>query len=308
MPQVARDDYYVEPAFPSRKDNIWISTQTLGCRINCVHPHIHPAVEILYFLVGESKVIVDGIEYFVSPGDMVLFRSNSIHHVYSMQDTPCRHFVLQITPSQILDFSSAEHASTYLLRLSLSCKNEKVFWSREECESNGLADAFKKLIALEESSDVCSDIKVKILSAEVLLTVLEEIINTESEIDEYEEAVSGCIYNAIVYVNNHYAENITADSCAKRVFMSYGHFSRSFKKATGANFKDYLNHIRVNHAEKALLGSDAPISEICRDCGFNTVSYFIAMFRRIKGLTPAAFREKFKSQGGHSEESEAVNE
>ena len=308
MPQAPSHDYYVEPAFTCKKENIWISTQTLGSRMNYVRPHIHPAVEILYFLVGDSKVIVDGVEYFVSPGDMVLFRSNSIHHVYSMQDTPCKHFVLQIKPSQILDFSSAEYASTYLLRLSLSCKNEKVFWSKEECERNGLADAFKKLIALEKSEDICSDIKVKILSAEVLLTLLEEILNTESEIDEYEEAVSGCIYNAIVYVNNHYAESITADSCAKRVFMSYGHFSRSFKKATGANFKDYLNHIRVNHAEKALIGSDAPIAEICRDCGFNTVSYFIAMFRRIKGLTPAAFREKYKAQVSHIEESEEVYE
>lgn len=277
--------------------------------MNFVKPHIHTAVEILYFLVGDSKVIVDGVEYLVSPGDLVLFRSNSIHHVYSMQDTPCKHFVLQIKPSQILDLSSDEHASTYLLRLSLSCNNEKAFWSRSECEELGLSEMFERLMALEGSCEKCSDIKVKIASAQILLTLLEEILKTESDIDEREEAVSGCIYNALVYVNTHYADNdITADSCAKRVFMSYGHFSRSFKRATGANFKDYLNRIRVNHAEKALIDSDDPISEICRQCGFNTVSYFIAMFRRLKGLTPAAFREKYRAQAMREGEWEADDE
>jgi AraC-like DNA-binding protein len=89
-------------------------------------------------------------------------------------------------------------------------------------------------------------------------------------------------------------ENITADICAKKVYMSYGHFSRSFKKATGANFKDYLNTIRLIRAERALIATDDTITEICRDCGFNTVSYFIATFRRRKGMTPAVYREKHR--------------
>lgn len=289
-------DYYIEPTKSLDKDcGIWISKQVLGSRINIVKPHIHSAIEILYFIEGDAKVIVDGVEYLVSPGDMVLFRSNSIHHVYSMTDGPSSHFVLQLRPSQVLEFSSSEHGSTYLLRLSLSCRNEKSFWSKEECKRLGLDECFEGLEKLEHDTKLCSDVKVKILAAKILLTVLEELCNSEQPQEELDEAVSGCIYNALVYINNHYNENITADICARRVYMSYGHFSRSFKRATGANFKDYLNQIRVNQAEKALLGTTDSIAEISRSCGFNTVSYFIAMFRRIKGLTPAIYREKYKS-------------
>lgn len=270
---------------------IWVSAQTLGSRLNFVKPHIHSAIEILYFMVGNCRVVINGVEYFVSPGDMVLFRSNSIHEVYSLEDSPSTHLVLQISPAQVIAFSSEEHGSSYLLRLSLSCRNDKCFWSKEECDKNGLTELFGTLIDEEKEPSRFSDFKIKLTSAQVLLKLLEEIMSCDEPSHDPDEAVSGCIYNAIVYINRFYNENITADICAKKVFMSYGHFSRSFKRVTGANFKDYLNTIRVNRAEKELIGTDDSIAEICRKCGFNTVSYFIAMFRRIKGVTPAVYRE-----------------
>ncbi len=290
--------YYIQQTLHlDEGGGLWVSPQTLGCRINFVKPHIHSAIEILYFMVGDSRVVINGDEYLVSPGDMVLFRSNSIHEVYSMSDTPCTHLVLQISPAQVIAFSSEEHGSSYLLRLSLSCHDDKCFWSKEECDRLGFTELFATLIEEEKNPKNCSDIRIKIAGASVLLKILDEIMPKDDSADDSDEAVSGCIYNAIVYLNRYYNQNITADICAKKVFMSYGHFSRSFKRVTGANFKDYLNTIRVNRAEKALIGTDDSIAEICRKCGFNTVSYFIAMFRRIKGVTPAVYREQHKANG-----------
>lgn len=296
------ESYYVQPTIHLDKGNgLWISAQTLGSRMNCVKPHIHSAIEILYFMVGDSKVVVNGMEYMVSPGDMVLFRSNSIHEVYSMSDSPCTHLVLQMSPSQIIAYSSEEHGSSYLLRLSMSFRNDKCFWSKDECERNGLTEYFHTLISEEKRPTRGSDIKINIAASSILLKILEEIMPEEMPSDETDEAVSGCIYNAIVYINRYYNENITADICAKKVFMSYGHFSRTFKRVTGANFKDYLNAIRMNRAEKALISTDDSISEICKKCGFNTVSYFIAMFRRQKGVTPAVYRENHRIKGVNSQ-------
>lgn len=299
--------YYVQQTMHlDTSDGLWVSAQTLGCRMNFVKPHIHSAIELLYFMVGDSKVVADGVEYMVSPGDVVLFRSNSIHEVYSMSDGPCTHLVLQISPEQIIAFSSREHSSSYLLRLSLSCRNEKCYWTKEECEKNGLASEFKALIEEEKKPSAHSDLKIKISAAKILLKILEEITPEFDSTGEVDEAVSGCLYNAIAYINRYYNENITADICAKKVFMSYGHFSRSFKRVTGANFKDYLNTIRVNRAQKALISTNDSIAEICRLCGFNTVSYFIAIFRRMTGTTPAVYREmhRHKSQNEHNTEAE----
>ncbi|MBR5308585.1 MAG: helix-turn-helix domain-containing protein [Clostridia bacterium] len=284
-------------------NGIWASPQTLGCRDNFVKPHIHTAIEILYFMKGIHRVIVDGVEYTAYPGDMALFRSNSLHEVYNISDGRCTHFVLQLSPAHVISFSSEEHGSSYLLKLSLGCKNEKAFWTKEECEANGLSECFGELINQEAEGDRFSDITTKILSSRVLLIILRELF-LEDTAEDTDEDVSGCIYNAIVYINGHYMENITADICAKKVFMSYGHFSRSFKKATGANFKDYLNTIRLIRAERALIATDDTIAEICRDCGFNTVSYFIATFRRNKGMTPAVYREKHRQGSKRCEISE----
>lgn len=286
-----QNDYYIEPTVQlDHNEGIWISKQTLGSRINFVKPHIHSAIELLYFIVGDAKVIIDGVEYFVSPGDTVLFRSNSIHQIYSLSDAPATHFVLQLKPSQVIDFSSVEHGSYYLLRLSLSCRNEKCFWSKLECDNNGITESFNALINENNCNSELSDIKIKIASARILLAILKDICCDGQDFHKHIEDVSGCIYSAIVYINSHYYENITAESCAKRVFMSYGHFSRSFKKATNMSFKDYLNKIRVNHAQKALLCCNRSIAEISHDCGFNTVSYFISIFKKLTGETPAIYR------------------
>ncbi|MBQ6824219.1 MAG: helix-turn-helix transcriptional regulator, partial [Clostridia bacterium] len=62
----------------------------------------------------------------------------------------------------------------------------------------------------------------------------------------------------------------TAEDCSSHVFLSYSYFSRSFKRITGHTFKDYLNITRINQAEKALVSTRKPITEIAAECGLTT--------------------------------------
>ena len=95
-------------------------------------------------------------------------------------------------------------------------------------------------------------------------------------------------------------QNITAEDCSKIACMSYSYFSRSFRAVTGKNFKEYLNQVRVAHAEKALLTSDKSVTEVAAHCGYDNVSYFISVYKRIKGVTPhvtAGRKRAFKEAG-----------
>ena len=140
-----------------------------------------------------------------------------------------------------------------------------------------------------------SDIAIRISAAEIVLALLRD---TEQQLlppaDAQNENLIRRIYDAIVYINKHYAEDITAESCSRYVFLSYSYFSRSFKRITGHTFKDYLILTRLNHAEKELVSTEKPITEIASGCGFNSVSYFIAMYKKLKGTTPSAFRNSAK--------------
>lgn len=288
-------EYYVEPEIKTvTETGIEFFYQNIDSTDIIVHPHIHTAVEILFIDKGHFRVFADNQEYILSPGDTILFRSHTIHKVFALSKGKSGYYVLKIKPGNVLDFASRNLGSSYLLRLSLSNKNEKTVWQKNECDSIGLTELLECLISESAKQSYGSDIAMKLCSAKVLLLMLRDIEKEHSISklsDSLDENLVRRIYNSIVYINSNYAEELTAEECGKLQYMSYSYFSRSFKRITGMCFKDYLNMTRINHAEKALLSSNKTITQISAECGFNNVSYFISTYKRFKGVTPAAFRD-----------------
>ena len=94
------------------------------------------------------------------------------------------------------------------------------------------------------------------------------------------------IYRAVVHIRRHFKEDLSAEALAARMGVSYSYFSRSFGRVVGKSFKEYLNLTRVNYAEQLLLTTGKSVTEIAAECGYNNVSYFISVYRRMKGTTP----------------------
>jgi AraC-like DNA-binding protein len=86
--------------------------------------------------------------------------------------------------------------------------------------------------------------------------------------------------------------------------MSESHFMSFFKRATGQSFMAYLNHFRIERAQTLLVTTDKPMSDISQEMGFCDQSYFGTVFRKVVGMTPAAYRSRCRTQpptqpGGH---------
>ena len=80
---------------------------------------------------------------------------------------------------------------------------------------------------------------------------------------------------------------------ADLVGMSATSFSRFFKLRTSKTLSDYVVEMRLGVAARKLVDTTDSISEICYDCGFNTLSNFNHLFRKHKGCSPREFREKY---------------
>ena len=256
-------------------------------------PHIHSAVEVLFVVKGEFQIFADNEELLAQEGSTVLFRSNTIHRIYRLGAEDSAYYVFKFSPSLIIDLSSPEYRSLYLLQLAINTQNGKVVWSAEESETNGLHRALELLIGAEKEQDYGSDIAMKLGAASVLLSLLRDLLPSNLPLSLSElpgDVAVRRIYDVTVYINSHYAEPITAADCAAMAYMSYSYFSRCFYRIMGKSFKEYLNLTRINRAEKALLGSDRSVTDIACECGFNSVSYFISIYRKIKGMTPLQLR------------------
>jgi AraC-like DNA-binding protein len=80
--------------------------------------------------------------------------------------------------------------------------------------------------------------------------------------------------------------------------MSPSQFSRFFRRATGNNYTDFVNRIRVNQACQLLMGTDRQVTHICYEVGFNNVANFNRRFLEIKGVTPSAYRRQAVARFG----------
>lgn len=92
----------------------------------------------------------------------------------------------------------------------------------------------------------------------------------------------------IGWTQTHYAEKITIEQAAALTGYSKYHFCIRFKSLTGMTYLEYLSSVRMTHA-CLMLKDGQPISRVCRECGYETVSYFSRLFRRTKGMTPREY-------------------
>lgn len=100
------------------------------------------------------------------------------------------------------------------------------------------------------------------------------------------------ITRAKQFIKEHQADEISLGDVAKAVNTSTFYFCKMFKKATGLNFTDYLSRVRVEKARNLLLNPNLRISEIAFASGFQSLSHFNRVFRRIAGESPTRYREK----------------
>lgn len=98
------------------------------------------------------------------------------------------------------------------------------------------------------------------------------------------------------FVESNYSKDISLKDVAAIANMSEYSFGRFFKAQTGRTFTDYLIGIRIGHAVRAMVSTSDTILEISYKCGFNNVSNFNRLFRKIKGYSPREFREFYKKR------------
>lgn len=98
---------------------------------------------------------------------------------------------------------------------------------------------------------------------------------------------------ALTYINENYKEKIYMDNMAYLCNISPGYFSKIFKRETGENFSNYVNIVKLNKAKELLETTNEPVINISLDLGFEDCGYFIKVFKKYIGETPAHYRSNF---------------
>jgi AraC-like DNA-binding protein len=96
------------------------------------------------------------------------------------------------------------------------------------------------------------------------------------------------IVQAKLHIDRNFAETLDLDNIADEAAFSKFHFLRIFKKTYGRTPHQYLTYVRIEKA-KELLADGLPVSEVCFSVGFDSLSSFSGLFRRVVGRSPSEF-------------------
>ncbi len=287
-------EYFIEKE-NKRLDNspIYAQLQSTDKKKQIIRPHIHSAIEILIVKSGAYYVYVGERKYKAQPGDMVLLRSNTIHHTYSISESGSSYYVIMVRPSLIAELSDGNNDSKLLLFFALDREQLKCFWTKAEMENTPLGHAVKHFTEEFDEKIFARTIALTIAISGIMLEILREGNKTNDGTPTVtDENTTRRIYDTLLFINKNYKQPITAYECAVYAGMSYSYFSRTFRAVIGKTFKEYLNFTRINHAQKALMSTDMTVTEIAANCGYDNVSYFISVYKRIKGTTPYTNKKK----------------
>jgi len=105
-------------------------------------------------------------------------------------------------------------------------------------------------------------------------------------------AESPAVAKARVFIAEHQGEELSLAQVAGAVNMSAFYFCKTFKKATGMTFTEYLARVRVEKVKNLLLNPHKRVSEAAYEAGFQSLSQFNRVFRRVAGESPSVYRER----------------
>jgi transcriptional regulator GlxA family with amidase domain len=101
------------------------------------------------------------------------------------------------------------------------------------------------------------------------------------------------IKKAQAFIEQHYTERITVDQIASMLALGRRAFERRFKKATANTVAEYMQRVKMEAAKMSLESSRENVAEVMYKVGYNDTKAFRTTFKKITGLSPLEYRNKY---------------
>ena len=249
-----------------------------GAMEESVDWHYHTFHKIIEFLGGESGYGVEGKQYLLQPGDLVLVPQGCIHRPEAEPNAPYERRILYLSPE-------------FLRRAGGSCDLAACFdRAREEFRfvvhpADGTGGG--QLTALEHAER--EDAFGRELLAQSLLFQFLIGLNRAMADDLLQYAKPAAydrkIEAILRYLSEHLTEPVSIDDLAARFFVSKYHMMRPFRAQTGYTIHGYLTGKRLMFA-RAMIAAGTPVLQASEESGFGDYSAFLRAYRKQFGAAP----------------------
>ena len=104
------------------------------------------------------------------------------------------------------------------------------------------------------------------------------------------------ILRAQQFIEDHIHERVTIDELAEQTCLSRRTFERRFRQATNNSVLEYIHRVKIEAAKRSFESSRKNINEVMFDVGYTDTKAFRTMFKKVTGLSPIEYRNKYNKQ------------
>lgn len=246
------------------------------------HAHYHPFYEFFYLIKGHCRFFIYHSSVELNPGDLLIIPPGQYHYNVYIKEPIHDRFAIYFD-KQIFTQSLSEQ-----LQIFSKVEKEAVVFHVDRDVRDKVQSAFEEMLTYYREASTFGDTILSYIFPAVLLFLSRHV--HEPELREI-SPITAAMQDTVKYIHDNYSENITLEDVANEAGLAPTYFSRKFKEIVGTGFRDYLTFVRLREAAVLLRKTRLPISEVARQCGFNSSNYFGDAFRSAYGMPPRQYRQ-----------------
>jgi AraC-like DNA-binding protein len=291
-------------AYPNRSFTI---EEHVGAFFNYPY-HFHPEYELTLILKGKGTRLVGNSINSFDNSDLILLGKNVPHHWHS--------------DAEFHQPGSELSVRGIVLKFDADFNGVRLFELPEYYEINQLLQrAAKGIKVFGKTFSRISEMMELLLEAQgpqsiaLLINILVEITHSK-EIEylsntDYTHHISvnemdrmNAVYK---YIINNYTGHITLTEAAGVANMHESSFCKYFKKRYDKTFIEVVNEVRISHACRQILNEDITVAEVCYQSGFNNLSNFTKIFKKITGHSPKEYQKVMLNKANLNKSEKVIN-
>ena len=268
-----------------------VETYTDNCEIfRSLYLHWHDEMEFIFIESGSGLVRLNRETLHVHKGDLLVVNRGVLHS-------------MKTDPRNILYYKSIVFDPNYLAGMTGDLCQEQLITPLITHQAEFIhrispnATGYEHLLQIFEQIHTCYNekepyyyVKLKSLFYAFFYEMLAANHITPADQTEQNKSLASIKY-VLDYINAHYNEPLTAKELTELSNYSEYYFMKLFRQYTGKTLIEYINDLRLEKSKTLLLHSDASVTEVALECGFNNTSYYIKKFQQANGMSPHKFRK-----------------
>ena len=263
----------------------------------------HEEVEVVYLQHGSYKLDINMEPYGTDQECFLFLNSGELHSLRSVS-VEFDEQAIVFSPSMLLfhNYDSidesillplAQNKLTFPRFLDQTIPFFPAFRSCYQQISRIFSKNNETLVTGEQilTDNVIAQLQIKAGILQLIGILMEAGLMRQSPGSESQKITA--IKTVLSYITEHYQEKLYVQDLASQINMNEQYFCRFFKRSIEKTPIDYINDYRLNKVIRLLETRDAPVTEVCLECGFNNMGNFQRLFKRKTGTTPLQYRKLY---------------